>query len=187
MLMRKASQNTPLTPETVIHKRREYFMTKQSLFDLLLKLLLMFIFGWVMLTFFFGIGVVNGEDMYPRMRDGDVTIYYRMEKNINIGDIVTFKAEGKQRYARVVAREGDKVDMTEEGQFVVNGSVQQEEIFFATNPADNAMSYPRTIEPGKLFVLGDNRTQAEDSRNFGSIDKNDIDGKVISLLRRRGL
>ena len=152
-----------------------------------MKLLLLLIFIWVMLTFFFGIGVVSGEEMYPRMRDGDVAVYYRMEKDINIGDVVTFKIGGKQKYARVAAREGDKVDMTEDGQLVINGSVQQEEIFFATNPADNAMSYPRTIEPGMVFVLCDNRTNAEDSRNFGSIDKKDIDGKVISLLRRRGL
>lgn len=38
-----------------------------------------------------------------------------------------------------------------------------------------------------LFVLGDYRTQSEDSRDFGPVPLEDVQAKVITLLRRRSL
>ena len=45
---------------------------------------------WVMLGFIFGIGIVNGEGMYPRMQDGDLVVFFRINSEFNVGDIVTF-------------------------------------------------------------------------------------------------
>ena len=38
-----------------------------------------------------------------------------------------------------------------------------------------------------MFLLGDYRTQTLDSRDFGAISMENVEGKVITLLRRRGL
>jgi len=38
-----------------------------------------------------------------------------------------------------------------------------------------------------VFILGDYRTQSEDSRDFGAVPLDDIAGKVITVLRRRSL
>jgi signal peptidase I len=35
------------------------------------------------------------------------------------------------------------------------------------------------IEDDRLFVLGDNRLESQDSRAFGSIDKKQVIGKVV--------
>ena len=142
---------------------------------------------WVMYHFFFGIGVVSGEAMYPRMRDGDLVVYFRINSEYNIGDIVTFKVDGKRQYARITARGGDTVDMTEDGQLTVNGNVQQEEVFSATSKEGRKTVFPCQVERDAVFVLCDNRGNAQDSRDYGPVRIADIDGKVISLLRRRGL
>ena len=46
-------------------------------------------------------------------------------------------------------------------------------------------NYARFVPEGCVFVLGDYRTQAEDSRDFGCISLEDVKAKVITILRRR--
>jgi signal peptidase I len=73
------------------------------------------------------------------------------------------------------------------GQLLINGNVQQEEIFYPTEAQKGNFTYPYTVEEGSYFVLCDFRTEGYDSRSFGAVSKNTIDGKVITLLRRRGI
>jgi hypothetical protein len=35
------------------------------------------------------------------------------------------------------------------------------------------------VEPGKVYVLGDNRPMSQDSRDFGALDRSSIQGKVV--------
>lgn len=49
------------------------------------------------------------------------------------------------------------------------------------------MTYPYTVPEGCLFILNDYRTHGRDSRHFGAVPQQDAAGKVITLLRRRGL
>jgi signal peptidase I len=138
-------------------------------------------------TFVFGIARVSGESMYPRIRDGDLVFYYRIGRNYDIGDVVTFKIGSNRRMARIVAQGGDVVEVNEEGQLLVNGNVQEEEIFYPTEADPGGVTYPYTVEADSYFVLCDFRTASSDSRNYGALAKSEIDGKIITLLRRRGI
>ena len=40
---------------------------------------------------------------------------------------------------------------------------------------------------GSVFILGDYRTQSEDSRDFGAVPLTELEAKVITLLRRRSI
>jgi signal peptidase I len=154
----------------------------------LLRLIVFALIVWVIFTFLFGIARVNGESMYPRIRDGDLIFYSRTEKNYSIGDVLTFRTDGYRRVARVVAKGGDVVDINEEGQLLVNGNVQEEEIFYPTEKLESDVTYPYTVAEDSYFVLCDFRTASIDSRGYGAISASDIDGVVISiLLRRRGI
>lgn len=177
----------PLTVERIISQRRKRIAVRKNTCALVIKLWIFAAAGYVLMSFVFGVGVINGEGMYPRLRDGDLVIFYRLENEWNIGDIIAFSKDLQQQYGRIVAKGGDTVDMTEDGQLVVNDSIQQEEIFFATQKEGRATTFPLNLSEKEVFVLGDNRTIAEDSRDFGPVEITDIQGKVITLFRRRGL
>lgn len=53
--------------------------------------------------------------------------------------------------------------------------------------AKEGLEYPYRVPEGHVFVLGDYRTNATDSRDFGPIPMKQVEGKVITILRRRGL
>ena len=82
--------------------------------------------------------------------------------------------------------------LDDSGTLLVNGAAQSGEILYPTYPrdAENAggtLAYPYTVPQDCVFLLGDYRTQSRDSRDFGAVPLSDIQGKVISLLRRRTL
>jgi signal peptidase I len=160
---------------------------KKEIFDAFVKLGAFCLIIWIIFTFLFGITKMQGETMYPKVRDGDLMLYYRLQKEYHSGDVITFMLEGNRRTARVVAVGGDVVDINYEGELLINGNVQSEEIFYSTEKLTNGVTYPYTVEENSYFVLCDFRTSSIDSRRYGAIPKKDISGKVITILRRRGI
>jgi signal peptidase I len=160
---------------------------KETVLKFIIKLCLVLLVIWAVFTFIFGIRQVSGEDMYPRLRDGDLILYYRLERNYQIGDVVTFRLDDTTYWARIVAQGGDEVEVTEDGRLFVNGNEQIEEIFYPTEAQEGDVTYPYTVEEDSYFVLCDHRTFGSDSRTYGTVARKDLDGKIITVLRRRGI
>ena len=143
---------------------------------------------WVVFTFVFGVSIVHGESMYPRIRDGDVIVYYRMQRDIRTGDVLSVTKDGQTVIGRVIAAGGETVDISPEGQLLVNGSVSAEEVFYATHVITGAnIPYPFEVPEDSFFILSDFRTNGYDSRNFGAVSRNEVNGKIITVMRRRGI
>lgn len=160
---------------------------KRDILEFLGRLAATVIICWAVFTFVYGIAPMRGESMYPRIRDGDLMLFFRMEKDYHIGDVVTFRENGRRYTGRIVAMQKDAVDMTETGELLVNGSVQQEEIFYPTQKEGTQIAFPCTVEEGCVFLLSDFRTNGNDSRSYGTVSVKKLDGKVITILRRRGI
>ena len=80
---------------------------------------------------------------------------------------------------RVVAVAGDTIEMRD-GQLRVNG-VAQIESYAA--PARLRRTFPKTTVPARrLFVMGDNRDQSQDSRSFGPIAVESVVGRPLIVL-----
>ena len=142
--------------------------------------LLVILFGYV-----FGIMRNLSLNMQPAFQDGDLVLYYRIVRKYPAGEVVVIHYEGQEMLSRVAAVAGDTVDITEDG-LVINGSLVQEPgILGETTLFKEGVTFPLTVPPGMVFVLGDNREYAVDSRIFGCIDIKAIDGRVIGLFRRR--
>jgi signal peptidase I len=171
----------------IIKGRKRKLEIKRNARALSGKILLLTLCAYLTLAYLFGVGVVSGEGMYPRLRDGDLAIFYRLAPYQNVTDVIAYSVNGRLYYGRIVALGGDTVDFSEDGQLLVNGNVQQEEVFSETHAQGRAAIFPLILAENEVFVLGDNREYAQDSRDFGAIAKNDIAGKVISLVRNRGL
>ena len=100
---------------------------------------------------------------------------------------MVIKQDGSRQIRRVAAVSGDVVDVTEEG-LSVNGYQQREaDIYTETLPYKDGIDYPLTVGDGQVFVLGDNRIAAEDGRIYGTTDLKDVQGVVMTVIRRRNI
>lgn len=138
-------------------------------------------------TFMFGL-YRNGEaSMTPAVKDGDLVVFYRLDKNYVADDVLVLEFEGKKQVRRVVATAGDIVDITEEGLFI-NGALQQEtRIYTPTQRYEGGVEFPLTVKEGQVFVLGDSRVNAADSRIYGGVGVRDTLGKVMTIFRWRNI
>lgn len=141
----------------------------------------------LLFTFLFGMYRNADADMTPAVKDGDLVIFYRLDKQYIAGDALVLEFEGKKQVRRVVATAGDTLDITEEG-LIINGAIQQEpDIYFSTHRYEGGAELPITLGEGQVFVLGDHRTNAEDGRIYGVVEVRDTLGKVMAIFRRRGI
>lgn len=166
--------------------RRKYSLAL-DIMQLTLKIVLIVGCVLAVFTFIYGAARITDPSMKPAMHEGDLAIYYRLDKRFHIGDVAAVQYQGKTLMGRVVAMEGDLVDITGDG-LIVNGAIQfSEDIYFGTTQFAQGVSFPLTVGEGQVFLLGDNRPSATDSRIYGCVDLKDIKGKVIALIRTRGL
>ena len=160
--------------------------TLKSLLFLLIKICIIGIAVWILLTFVFGVFVTHSNDMFPAVRDGDLCLTLRVAK-LYRGDIVAYREGDAIRFGRIAAMEGDVVDMDEHGNYTINGNIPFETVYYATCSAEQSeIVFPYTVEKDEFFLLNDYRESVKDSRIFGGIAKKDTLGKTVLLLRRRG-
>lgn len=159
----------------------------QDIIQLLLKIVILILVIFLIFTFLYGIVRINDVSMKPSIKDGDLVVYYRLDHRFISGDVAVFEKDNKTMTGRVVAVAGDTVDITKDG-LMINGAEQiSQDIYFDTTRFKNGVDFPLTVKEGQVFVLGDNRPKASDSRIYGCIDLKDIRGKVIAIIRSRGI
>ncbi len=158
---------------------------KDDVIFLVLKIMFFILLLAVMFLFIFGICRCSDNMMSPAFKDGDLAFYYRLQKEFKPSEAVVVEKNQKIQIRRVVAKDGDEVDITKDG-LKINGYLQQEnEIYTETLPYTTGITFPVTLGEGEYFVLGDNRENAKDSRVYGIVKKSEIKGTVVALLRRR--
>jgi len=157
----------------------------RELLNLVIKIAVIVMAALLVFTFLYGFQRNTDPGMAPMVKDGDLTMFYRLDKDHAIGSLLVLKFEGELQVRRVVAKAGDTVDITKDG-LVVNGAVQQEpNIYQQTRRYEGGVSFPLTVGQGQVFVLGDARENATDSRVYGAVNAEDTYGTVITLIRQR--
>lgn len=87
---------------------------------------------------------------------------------------------GKKSYIkRVIAVGGDTIEITEEGAVLLNGEVLEETYLpeGTVTPITGAY-YSLEVPEGYVFVMGDNRAASRDSREFGVVPLERVEGIV---------
>ncbi len=159
----------------------------------LLKGLAIFILIAVILRIFLvGPFKVSGDSMNKSLYTGDYLLISKISywnSKPSPGDLVQFEHPfhtGVDLVSRIIATEGQIVQIS--GKTVlVNGEQLKEKptVSFSDYrilPADfSNRDYMQTqlVPPGHIFVLGDNRDSAEDSRQFGFVKNESIKGKAL--------
>ncbi len=134
----------------------------------------------LLLTRFLILLQVNGSSMMPTLADGEIVIL-RQTKEIEKGDIIGFYYGGKILLKRVTGSAGDEIDIDQEGNVYVNGTVIDEPYVSEKKRGKCDQDFPYQIPEEMVFVLGDNRAVSIDSRmkSIGCVERGQIVGKVV--------
>ena len=169
-------------------KRKNRNIVLKNLLILLIKLLLIIGIVLVFLKLVFGFTVSRNIDMAPSISEGELLLFFRLEKNYNTDDVVVIEKDGNEYIFRIVGKPGETINITEDEKVLVGNVPESHTVFYKTAiNKDSKIKYPYTLKNDEYFVMGDYRINSNDSRSFGPITKDNIKGIVIGKLKIRDI
>lgn len=128
---------------------------------------------------------VRGDSMSPGFRDADVLVVDRLTYRFRDplpGEVVVTKSPttGDLIVKRVVAIGGQNAGI-EDGRLVVDGVIFDESYINNAGMAGYFFG-PNPVPEGEVLLLGDNRDESVDSREFGTVSVDSITGRVLAHL-----
>ena len=139
----------------------------------------------VVFRFIAGIHICHTNCSYPTIRDGEFCLTYRLAE-LKQGTMIVYRHNGEVKFGRVIAFGSDKVSIFND--FIsVNDYGISENAVYPTSPEGSAISYPYQVPENCVFVLNDFRSDLSDSRTYGGIPLEDVEGAVVFTMRMRGI
>ena len=171
-------------------KEQPKYTWQQNIALYLHDIVYMLVIVMLLLMLFFRVIVVDGPSMERTLLNGDYMLLVSnlFYKEPQYGDVVVVSKQaydnGKPIVKRVIATEGQTVDIDFEAGIVSVDGVPLDEPYTKTlTTLKEGAAFPQTVEPGCVFIMGDNRNNSKDSRSvqIGQVDKREVLGKVICL------
>jgi signal peptidase I len=128
---------------------------------------------------------VTSDSMEPTVSIGDTVVVDKVGwrfTDVQRGDLVTFTSpdDGTHVVKRVVGLAGDRITI-EDAVLKVNGAIVPEP--YVDHSRIDALYFgPVVVPAAHAFVLGDNRFGSIDSRVYGPVPMESIDGRVVLVL-----
>lgn len=181
-----AEQESPVSSDSPSPKRLSKD-SKRNIRDVAIILVVAVVFGILIRAFVFQSFYIPSGSMIPTLKIGNRVLVNELAYDfhpVHRGDIIVFRTPPNDRtnpaiknlVKRVVGLPGDTVS-SKNGNLYVNGKPVPEPYL---PPGTVTQGVPTTkVPPGELWVMGDNRTDSEDSRFFGPISEKLIVGRVF--------
>lgn len=137
----------------------------------------------IIATIYFPVLRIYGSSMTPTLRREDIVVTAKNTK-FQRKDIVAFYYNNKILVKRVIATEGEWIDLDENGRVSVDGKVLDEPYVLDMAKGECDIELPCQVPEGKIFVMGDHRSVSVDSRSssVGFIAEEQIVGKLFVRL-----
>lgn len=121
-----------------------------------------------------------GDGMEPSLRGGQTLVLLKTQ-NVKEGDVIAFYYNNKVLVRRVICEGGEQVTIENDGTVSVNGRELEEPYLNEKSIGQCNLTFPYYVQNGHVFVLGDNRSIAMDSRlaEIGTVPLERIVGKVL--------
>jgi len=125
---------------------------------------------------------VDSASMMPTYSAGDVVLVSRTPPRLDDlrhGDLVVFVSpqDGDRTLKRVVGLPGDVLVILDSRLHVNNTAVEEPYVDHAM--IEGYYSRTFTVPKGSVFVLGDNRGNSVDSRDYGAVSLDTLTGRVL--------
>lgn len=144
------------------------------------------LFLGIIVAFELRIFTIRGTSMFPALYDGDRVVsindVFFESTTIDRRDVVIVnnKSRDLKLIKRVIGIPGDHVKIMGGVLFVNGKEFKEYNIVFEL---ESDQYHDIRLEANQYFVLGDNRSASMDSRHFGTLTREDIEGKVIIRCR----
>lgn len=126
---------------------------------------------------------ISGPSMLPTLHDHDYVLATKGLTDPKRGDIVILNVNNKgvqeEWVKRIVAIGGDRVHVAGDV-ILVNGAPEAFKHVILTQGASGPIE-DLIVQPGQVFVAGDNRAVSEDSRYVGTFPLSSIRGRVVFI------
>ncbi|MDQ2713616.1 MAG: signal peptidase I [Chloroflexota bacterium] len=166
-----------MNPEFDFEKR--WRLTREIIETIVLTVLMFFVIRFAIQNFY-----VDGMSMEPNLHNKELILVDKWTYLFHPparGDVVVFIAppQPTQDYVkRVIGLPGDVISI--QGTTVVVDGVSLKETYI--DPTHQGNQFPsfsnRVVPPGDYFVLGDNRANSSDSRDWGFVPRANIIGRA---------
>ncbi len=135
---------------------------------------------------------IPSESMVPTLEVGDRVLVNKLSydaHDLNRGDVVVFDRpsglpagpdDPKELIKRVIGLPGDTI-VAKDGSIYVDDR-RLDEPYLSDAASTYNLDEPITVPEGQVWVMGDNRTNSEDSRSFGPIDADTIVGRAFMIM-----
>ena len=118
---------------------------------------------------------VNGDSMNDTFKNGDILLLNKMSNSYERMDIVVFTYNGERLIKRIIGLPGEKVKIENNKLYINDEEIKD----YRENIEMLNYELEEVIEDNHYFLLGDNRNNSIDSRKLGTINIENISGKVI--------
>lgn len=176
-----------MSEELIVKEEARNPNSAKSIYEWVESISYAFIAIFIIFAFVFRVVGVEGDSMYPTLRNGDWLIIRDSDYKPSKGDIVVINQPNERHKTlikRVIGLEGDEIYIDYvKHELYINGALADEP--YIVSPMVSMDSYYSAKVPaGHVFVMGDNRNNSLDSRSdeIGFIDSRYVLGKTSFRL-----
>lgn len=123
---------------------------------------------------------IFGSSMEPTLNNGEIVLAVKTSK-YEVGDLIGFYYNNKILVKRVIATEGDWVNIDEYGNVFIDDELIDEPYVREKAYGECDIEIPYQVPEGRIFVMGDHRATSIDSRSnqIGCPSQEQLVGKIV--------
>lgn len=141
------------------------------------KYLIVFVLCFLCSKYIFGFVTVVGPSMEKTFIEGDFCGVKKFNYEVERYDVVVADIGPQKVIKRVIGLPGETIRIFNGVVYIDGNKIDDEYDIYSSTPVGENASL--ILEDNEYFLLGDNRSQSADSRNFGAVKKESIEGKVV--------
>lgn len=125
----------------------------------------------------------NGSGMEPALRSRQILVLLKTDE-VQQGDVIAFYYNNQVLVRRVICQDSAQIVIENDGTVLINNEALEEPYVTQPSRGQCNLMFPYHLQNGYVFVMGDNRPVAMDSRleEIGPVLKERIIGKVILAI-----
>lgn len=163
-----------------IHEKKEKSKKESKKLHKIIVLIVVIALSFLIATQWISVLRIQSSFMSPTIDAGQIVIVFKKRK-VQQGDIFAYRKKNKLFVKRVIAGQGQYVDIDLNGKVSVDHKRIKEDYVGELSLGKCDISLPHQVDQSHWFCIGDEREVSIDSRSsvIGDISEDEIEGVVV--------